>query len=230
MAQFVSYSGAGNSPIYYQPTPFAPEPPYGSLHGYGIWQKISPFGGQSNVEVKIPERSMIAEYYANRQPYVQFSAQQAPLQSLGYNPALGLTQGTGLYQPSIGNLLSSPTAMATPTGSYGAARFLGNTGGGLLGLNFGLNNYANGASSYNPTVETLSNNSNIVNLGSTSYDLSKAQGDVIQSDGKLTFGNISDIFRTVIPNPVITSNGQQTYGNIMEAGGAFAQNYGINND
>ena len=65
-------------------------------------------------------------------PYVPFSAQQAPLQSMGYNPALGLTQGTGLYQPAIGDLLSSPTAMATPTGSYGAARFLGNTGGGLL--------------------------------------------------------------------------------------------------
>jgi len=133
MAQFVSYSGAGNTPIYYQPTPFAPEPSYDPIYGYGMWQKIGSSGGQSNVaEVKTPERSMVAEYYANRQPYVQFSAQQAPLQSLGYNPALGMTQGTGLYQPTIGNLSFSPTAMATPTGSYGAARFLGNTGGGLL--------------------------------------------------------------------------------------------------
>jgi len=65
-------------------------------------------------------------------PYVPFAAQRAPIKSMGYNPALGLSQGTGLYQPAIGDLLSSPTAMATPTGSYGAARFLGNTGGGLL--------------------------------------------------------------------------------------------------
>lgn len=66
------------------------------------------------------------------QTYVPFTAQQAPLQVMGYNPALGLGQTGGVYSPAIGNLLSAPTAMTTPTGSYGAGRFLGGTGGGLL--------------------------------------------------------------------------------------------------
>ena len=135
MAQFVSYSGPGNSPIYYQPTRFAPEPPYGSLHGYGMWQKIGPSGGQSNVEVKKPERSMVAEYYANRQPYVQFSAQQAPLNTLGYNPKLNINSSlTNLYTPSVGSLLSAPLSMPSYSGNYGAGRFL-NTGN-LLAFNF----------------------------------------------------------------------------------------------
>jgi len=84
----------------------------------------------------------------NRTPFQQYATQQAPLQSMGYNPALGLSQGTGLYQPAstglyqpaIGNLLSSPTSMSTPTGNYGAGRFLGGTDGllGSMPLNFGL--------------------------------------------------------------------------------------------
>jgi len=37
-----------------------------------------------------------------------------------------------LPTPNVTSFLSSPTIMATPTGNYGAGRFLGNTGGGLL--------------------------------------------------------------------------------------------------
>jgi|DEB0MinimDraft_3_1074331.scaffolds.fasta_scaffold09582_3 hypothetical protein len=37
-----------------------------------------------------------------------------------------------LPTPNVTSFLSTPTAMATPTGNYGAGRFLGNTGGGLL--------------------------------------------------------------------------------------------------
>ena len=66
------------------------------------------------------------------QNYVPFSAPQAPLQAIGYNPALGLTQGGGIYSPAVGNLLSAPTAMTAPTGNYGAGRFLGGATSGLL--------------------------------------------------------------------------------------------------
>ena len=41
-----------------------------------------------------------------------------------------------LPTPNLTSFLSNPTAMATPTGNYGAGRFLGNNG--LLGFNFGL--------------------------------------------------------------------------------------------
>jgi len=37
-----------------------------------------------------------------------------------------------LPTPNVTSFLSTPTAMATPAGNYGAGRFLGNTGGGLL--------------------------------------------------------------------------------------------------
>lgn len=43
-----------------------------------------------------------------------------------------------LPTPNVTSFLSNPTAMATPTGNYGAGRFLGNNG--LLGFNFGLPN------------------------------------------------------------------------------------------
>ena len=93
---------------------------------------ITGFNRDTDAGTYSPSMAYLSALTRSNTPYVPFSASQAPLQSMGYNPALGLTQGTGLYQPAVGNLLSSPTAMATPTGSYGAARFLGNTGGGLL--------------------------------------------------------------------------------------------------
>ena len=81
----------------------------------------------------------------NRTPFQQYATQQAPLKSLGYNPALGMTQGAGLYQPAIGNLLSSPTAMTTPQGNYGAGKYLS----GLLGspINYGSPNDTTGSNS-----------------------------------------------------------------------------------
>lgn len=93
---------------------------------------VTGFNKTTADDVTTYDPSMAYLSVLNKTPFQQYATQQAPLQSLGYNPALGLTQGTGLYQPAIGNLLSSPTAMATPTGNYGAGRFLGNTGGGLL--------------------------------------------------------------------------------------------------
>ena len=41
-----------------------------------------------------------------------------------------------LPTPNVTSFLSTPIAMATPTGNYGAGRYLG--GNGLLGLDFGL--------------------------------------------------------------------------------------------
>lgn len=134
MAQFVHYGGMGGTPVYFQPTIFASEPSYSPIYGYGQWQKIS-YGGGPSKEVKVPERSMIAEWLANKQPYTQFATQQAPLSALGYNPSMA-----NLYSPAISSLYSTGSSLLAPSTSgtsYGAGRYLGNTG--LLGgLNFGL--------------------------------------------------------------------------------------------
>ena len=191
MAQFVSYSGMGGMPIYYQPSMFAPEPSYDPIYGYGMWQRIgggntyqkpsttpvasnivsgygledagegmyyyptadkyfsgekfytksgtqySPYEGDvkgfnlaADTGIYSPSQAYLSSI--NQPVFSQFATQQAPLQSLGYNPAM-----SNLYNPATSNiyqtgtsLLSSPTA----SGSYGAGRYLGNNG--LLGFNF----------------------------------------------------------------------------------------------
>ena len=134
------------------------------------------------------------------------------------------------YAPvqNVASFLSTPTAMATPQGSYGAGRYLS----GLLNspINFGINPSQINTNSYQPTM-TAQDLSNIVSMGKTNYDLSKAQGNVIQQDGKLIFGDIVDMFRTVQPNPNVADNGRITFGNPLEAAGYVAQNtFGLNND
>jgi len=71
----------------------------------------------------------------------------------------------------------------------------------------------------------------ITTIGKTDYDLSKAQGNVIQKDGKLIFGDIVDMFRTVDTTPTVLDNGRLIFGNPIAAAGYVAQNtFGLNNN
>ena len=130
--------------------------------------------------------------------------------------------------PNIMSFLSAPNMNLQPAEtSYGAGRFLNNN---AMPLNFEINPSQINTNSYQPTM-TAQDLSNIVSMGKTNYDLSKAQGNVIQQDDKLIFGDIVDMFRTVQPNPNIADNGRITFGNPLEAAGYVAQNtFGLNNE
>lgn len=121
--------------MYYYPTAdkyFSGEKFYTkSGDQYSLYEDdIKGFNKATDTGIYSPSQAYLSTI--NQPTFNQFSAQQAPLQSLGYNPAM-----SNLYNPATSNiyqtgtsLLSSPTA----SGSYGAGRYLGNTG--LLGLNF----------------------------------------------------------------------------------------------
>lgn len=68
----------------------------------------------------------------NQPTFNQFATQQAPLNALGYNPAMA-----NLYSPATSSLYSTGSSLLSPSASgasYGAGRFTGNNG--LLGFNF----------------------------------------------------------------------------------------------
>lgn len=94
---------------------------------------IKGFNKASETGIYSPSQAYLSTL--NRPAFNQFSAQQAPLQSLGYNPAMA-----NLYSPATSSLYSTGSSLLAPSASgtsYGAGRYLGNTG--LLGgLNFGL--------------------------------------------------------------------------------------------
>jgi hypothetical protein len=70
-----------------------------------------------------PSMAYLSALQRAQTPYTPFSAQQAPMSVLGYNPAVM----SSIYSPaSSSNLLSMPSGQT----SYGAGRFLGS---GLLG-------------------------------------------------------------------------------------------------
>jgi hypothetical protein len=79
--------------------------------------------GEGEEKTYSPSMAYLSALTRAQTPYVPFSAPQAPLSILGYNPALT----SSIYTPA------SSTGLTMPSGtSYGAGRFLGNTGGGLL--------------------------------------------------------------------------------------------------
>ena len=81
-----------------------------------------------------PSMAYMSALTRSQTPYVPFSAPQAPMSVLGYNPALT----SSIYTPaSSGNLLNTGSGT-----SYGAGRFLGS---GLLGspIQFTVSNNAN---------------------------------------------------------------------------------------
>lgn len=85
-----------------------------------------------------PSMAYLSALQRSQTPYVPFSAQQAPLSILGYNPAVM----SSIYTPaSASNLLSMPSGQT----SYGAGRFLGS---GLLGspISFTVGNNSNNTS------------------------------------------------------------------------------------
>ena len=84
-----------------------------------------------------PSMAYLSALQRAQTPYVPFSAQQAPVNVLGYNPALT----SSIYTPA-----SSSNLLGTPSGtSYGAGRFLGS---GLLGspISFTVGNNSNNTS------------------------------------------------------------------------------------
>lgn len=81
-----------------------------------------PEGENENITYS-PSMAYLSALQSARTPYVPFSAPQAPINVLGYNPSSLLSS---VYTPA------SASTTYTPTGtSYGAGRFLGNSG--LLG-------------------------------------------------------------------------------------------------
>lgn len=85
-----------------------------------------------------PSMAYLSALQRAQTPYVPFSAQQAPLSMLGYNPAAL----SSLYTPATSsNLLTMPSGQT----SYGAGRFLGS---GLLGspISFTVGNNSNNTS------------------------------------------------------------------------------------
>jgi len=85
-----------------------------------------------------PSMAYLSALQRAQTPYVPFSAQQAPMSVLGYNPAVM----SSIYTPaSSSNLLSMPSGQT----SYGAGRFLGS---GLLGspISFTVGNNSNNTS------------------------------------------------------------------------------------
>ena len=143
------YSGGGgggtsfykNTPYgvqYYQPTGFMPaQPSYSVFGGYsGGWQA----GGGGAVEGTITRGDQ--SFRPVDTDVTGFSKSKiGDTEMYEYTPSMAYIYANTprpapLPTPNVTSFLSTPTAMATPTGNYGAGRFLGNNG--LLGFNFGL--------------------------------------------------------------------------------------------
>lgn len=79
--------------------------------------------GEEDARTYSPSMAYLSAIQAAQTPYVPFSAPQAPINVLGYNPSTLLSS---IYTPA------SASTTYTPTGtSYGAGRYLGSSG--LLG-------------------------------------------------------------------------------------------------
>jgi hypothetical protein len=84
---------------------------------------ITGFNRDKDAGTYSPSMAYLSALQRANTPYVPFSAQQAPMSVLGYNPAMT----SNIYTPaSSSNLLSMPSGQT----SYGAGRYLGS---GLLG-------------------------------------------------------------------------------------------------
>ena len=134
---------------YYQPTGFMPaQPSYSVFGGYsGGWQAGGGGGvsgsitrnGQSfrpvDVDVTGFSKNKVGEEGSETYEY---SPSMAYVYSQAPRPA-------PLPTPNVTSFLSTPTAMATPTGNYGAGRYLS----GLLGspITYGLPNDQTGSDS-----------------------------------------------------------------------------------
>lgn len=91
--------------------------------------------GEGDDVTYTPSMAYLSALQRSQAPYVPFSAQQAPLNTFGYNPSAL----TSIYTPATSsNLLSMPSGQT----SYGAGRFLGS---GLLGspISFTVGNNSN---------------------------------------------------------------------------------------
>ena len=138
-----------NSPFgmqYYQPTGMMPSSPsYSPIFGYsGGWQASGGAaegtitrGDQSFKPVNTDVTGFSKSKIGDTEMY-EYTPSMAYVYSKSPKPA-------PLPTPNVTSFLSTPTAMATPTGNYGAGRYLS----GLLGspINYGIPNDTTGSNS-----------------------------------------------------------------------------------
>ena len=140
------YSGGGGGTSFYKNTPYGVQyysggtgpfaqsaPSYNPIFGYsGGWQAGGGGGvsgsitrnGQSFRPVDVDVTGFSKNKVGDTEQY-EYTPSMAYVYANTPRPA-------PLPTPNVTSFLSSPTIMATPAGNYGAGRFLGNTGGGLL--------------------------------------------------------------------------------------------------
>jgi len=151
------YTGGGggtsfykNTPFgvqYYQPTGFMPsQPSYSPIFGYsGGWQASG--GGAPSGTITRGDQS----FKPVNTDVTGFSKSKiGDTETYEYTPSMAYIYAntprpTPVQTPNVTSFLSTPTAMATPTGNYGAGRYLS----GLLGspINYGSPNDTTGSNS-----------------------------------------------------------------------------------
>ena len=154
------YSGGGgggtsfykNTPYgvqYYQPTGFMPaQPSYSTFGGYsGGWQA----GGGGGVSGSITRNGQsFRPVDVDVTGFSKNKVGEEGSETYEYSPSMAYVYANTprpapLPTPNVTSFLSTPTAMATPTGNYGAGRYLS----GLLGspITYGLPNDTTGSNS-----------------------------------------------------------------------------------
>ena len=112
---------SNNSPLYGYQAP--PKPSYESITiGDQEFRTVDP-------EITGFTRQALSDDKYQKDSVYEYSPSMAYVYSQAPKPEV-------LPTPNVTSFLSTPIAMATPTGNYGAGRYLG--GNGLLGLDFGL--------------------------------------------------------------------------------------------
>jgi len=134
------YRNTAFGPMQYNPTGMMPSEPSPIMGGFGM-------GGYSGGYQR-RGGPVSGTIYSGDQAFKPIE-DKVNLKGFNYNADEGTYDPSMAYvyantpkptfnpTPNVTSFLSAPTAMNTPTGNYGAGRYLGNTG--LLGgLNFGL--------------------------------------------------------------------------------------------
>ena len=142
----VSYYTSGPFGMqYYQPTGFMPSQPSYGLGGYsGGYQRS---GGPAEGTITRGDQS----FKPVNTDVTGFSKSKiGDTETYEYTPSMAYIYAntprpTPVQTPNVTSFLSTPTAMATPTGNYGAGRYLS----GLLGspITYGLPNDQTGSNS-----------------------------------------------------------------------------------
>jgi len=132
-------SGPYGTTYYNSYSPYGlPTSPSVSPYGFGYsggWQRGSS-GGPEEGTIYSGEQAFRPIKDANIKGFIYDADAETYDPSMAYVYA-NAPKPTFNPTPNVASFLSAPTAMNTPTGNYGAGRYLGNTG--LLGgLNFGL--------------------------------------------------------------------------------------------